>query len=98
MRQKTPFRLTAALVVAAITGLAITAIPVSAADPVAAPCANVEAVFARGSGQGQNAAERARFVNQIDARITQPLTANHYELGSVSIDGNSYPAVPVGTG
>ena len=96
MRQKTPLGITAAVIITAMTGLTITALPAVAVDPFAAPCANVETVFARGSGQPTNAAEEQRFVQQVKARISSPLTVNPYEVGSASIDGHQYPAVPVG--
>lgn len=68
-----------------------------AADPLTAPCDNVELVFARGSGQPTGDDEYARFRDQVEAEVGTQLTVNPYELGSSSIDGNAYPAVPVGT-
>lgn len=41
--------------------------------------------------------EVTRFQGQIDDRISDTLTTNHYELGSQLVNGYQYPAVPVGT-
>jgi hypothetical protein len=59
--------------------------------------ADVESVFARGSGQGLTAGEWNRFSEQLGLRIGAPLTLNSYQLGTESIDGHQYPAVAVGT-
>ena len=67
-----------------------------AVDPLTVPCENVELVFARGSGQPTGDDEYARFRDQVKAEVNTHLTTNAYELGSSSIDGNKYPAVPVG--
>ncbi|WP_137844282.1 cutinase family protein [Microbacterium sp. 2FI] len=61
-------------------------------------CTDVEAVFARGSGQGLGAGEATRFSEQLVSRIAAPVTLNYYELGTASVEGHQYPAVPVGTG
>lgn len=69
--------------------------PAIAADSVVA---DVETVFARGSGQILSQGEVTRFQDQIDDRISDSLTTNHYELGTQLIDGHQYAAVPVGVG
>ncbi|WP_240694624.1 PxKF domain-containing protein [Cryobacterium sp. SO1] len=69
-----------------------------AVDPLTVPCADVELVFARGSGQPLLAPEYVRFRDQVLAEVGTHVTVNPYELGTASIDGNSYPAVPVGGG
>ena len=96
MRSKTPFHLTAVGLAAAIAALTLTVPPASAADPVAKTCATVETVFARGSGQGLADPEAGQFESQIRDRLTGTATINQYNLGSETIDGHSYPAVPVG--
>lgn len=80
-----------------MAAFALTMPPAAAADPIGKPCATVESIFARGSGQGPTDTEAVRFETQIRNRLTSPSTLNHYNLGSESIDGHSYPAVPVGT-
>lgn len=61
-------------------------------------CADVETIFARGSGQQINDKDReaARFFAQIDHRI-RPAMLRHqpYELGSEKYDNFSYPAVKI---
>lgn len=53
------------------------------------PCAPVEIVFARGSGQtaGDPTGSYSRFRESLSRRITAPMTANFYELASESING-----------
>ncbi|MGM9470818.1 PxKF domain-containing protein [Pseudarthrobacter sp. YS3] len=97
MRRKTPYHLTAAALAAALAALALTGPPAAAADPVALACANVETIWARGSGQPTGEPEATTFRDEIDARIDAPLTVSQYELGTSTIDGKSYPAVPVGS-
>ncbi|MET4144240.1 hypothetical protein ABIB45_001107 [Arthrobacter sp. UYCo732] len=97
VRPKTPYYLTAAVLTAALAALTLAVPPATAADPVAEACANVETIFARGSGQDLRQPAALRFRDQIDDRLAAPLTLNQYELGTSTIDGHSYPAVPVGT-
>lgn len=96
MRSKAPFHLTTLGLATAIAALTLTVPPASAADPVAKTCATVETVFARGSGQGLADPEAGQFESQIRDRLTGTATINQYVLGSETIDGYSYPAVPVG--
>lgn len=59
-------------------------------------CKDVELVFARGSGQGLNAGEYARFKDQIIAKVTpMNLEVNPYELGSDPKNLPQYGAVSV---
>ena len=67
----------------------------SNADPLAPSCTTVEGVFARGSGQAPGEGEAVRFRDQLEKRVKAPLTQNYYELGSESVAGHKYPAVPV---
>jgi Mg-chelatase subunit ChlD len=97
VRLKTPLHLTAAALAAALAAVMLIIPPAAAADPVTLTCAPVEAIFARGSGQKVDDPEARRFREQLKARIALPSTVNQYELGTASIDGHSYPAVPVGT-
>lgn len=86
----------AAAVVAALT------VPVSATaatDVTALPCAPVDVVFARGSGQAAgDSGEAERFVTQVRDRFPAPLASspNVYKLGTQSIGGHQYPATAVG--
>lgn len=73
----------------------------STASALTQPCAPVEVVFARGSGQtaGDPTGSYSRFRESLSRRITAPMTANFYELGSESINGlPPYPAVAVNGG
>ncbi|MBT2535436.1 cutinase family protein [Arthrobacter sp. ISL-69] len=96
MRAKSPFQLTAIGLATILATCALTIPPAAAADSVAAACATVESIFARGSGQGPRDSEAERFESQIRNRLTSPSTLHHYNLGSETVDGYSYPAVPVG--
>jgi hypothetical protein len=88
----------AAATAAALGAVLLVGPPAVALDgALAAPCADVESVFARGSGQGLTAGEWNRFSEQLGLRIGAPLTLNSYQLGTESIDGHQYPAVAVGT-
>ena len=60
------------------------------------PCATVEAVYARGSGQVLGASEFDRLTTQLGDHIKSPLSYNLYELGSELQVGYKYPAVNVG--
>lgn len=64
-------------------------------DPLATTCTDVDAVFARGSGQDLASDESKVFVKDMTDRISAPATVNIYELGTVPIDGHQYPAVNV---
>lgn len=92
--------MTAAVLTAALSAFMLTP-PATAADTVVADalirdCANVETVFARGSGQILGEDQVTRFQSQIDDRINDTLTTNHYELGTQLVNGYQYAAVPVG--
>jgi hypothetical protein len=90
VRQKTPFHLTAAALAAALAAVMLTIPPAAAADPVTLTCANVEAIFARGSGQKIDDPEAKRFREQLKARIALPSTVNQYELGTATGTGTAW--------
>lgn len=82
--------------VLALASAVVPATPAAAAATgVEGACATVEAVFARGSGQGVGEGEAQRFFSQLSSRVASPLTVNPYELGSQNVDGFQYPAVKV---
>jgi hypothetical protein len=94
-RRTTLFLSVAAVITTLIASVVI--VPAAfAVDPLSEPCGDLEAVFARGSGQETGEPESVRFFEQLQARIGTTLKINPYELGKASIDGNQYPAVPVG--
>ncbi|APT91900.1 hypothetical protein CPHO_02110 [Corynebacterium phocae] len=66
-------------------------------DPLSRQCADLEVVYARGSGQDVgNSAELQRLKTSLDMGTKNTnLTANLYELGSTNIGGTQYPAVGV---
>lgn len=99
MLLKRPSRAAAVLLSTAAAATLLVGVPsASASGELSAPCADVESVFARGSGQSTGEPEVVRFVSEIDRRISPALTHHPYELGTETIDGNQYPAVPVGAG
>lgn len=76
-----------------IVGLAA---PVQAEEgALASPCADVEVILARGSGQELGAAEMTKFRQNLALDLGGALTLHWYELGSESQDGYQYPAVNV---
>lgn len=66
-------------------------------DPLNAPCATVDVVFARGSGQKLNAKDAEQFKKNIQNGMSslKGSTINYYELGSQTINGSKYPAVKI---
>lgn len=62
------------------------------------PCAVVEGIFARGSGQDLGEGEARRFEEQLSKRVAPPLTRSFYELGSGTHGGASYPAATITEG
>lgn len=61
-------------------------------------CANVDLIFARGSGQtlGDDAREATRFFKQIEAKIPAThITTSKYELGTQFYSNHKYPAVDI---
>jgi hypothetical protein len=67
-------------------------------------CKDVEAVFARGSGQDVDGKEATAFNDKLSARVKGVLTTNTYELGSAPLLAKNtqgteksyqFPAVPV---
>ena len=62
---KNPADLTAAALAGVIASFPLTAPPAMAADLVAKERANVETIFARGSGQRTFDVEATRFLNQL---------------------------------
>jgi hypothetical protein len=92
-----PARAIAATVAFATIALtALSASPAVAGDVVHSPCADVEVIFARGSGQGLEGKEYASFTKTIEDRLGSAVSQNNYELGSETIDGYNYRAVDVG--
>ncbi len=69
--------------------------PVRAAEASPA-CADVEVIFARGSGQSLGDRESTQFQDQMRDRIKSPLKMNFYELGTAKHGDGQYPAVNVG--
>ena len=54
-------------------------------------CADVETVFARGSGEGLEAREYIKFRNEIKARIEKnTIKVHQYELGTEVYDNSKY--------
>lgn len=83
--------------VVGMTGSVLTA-PAASASALADGCADVEAVFARGSGQTLGAGESSRFLGQLEDRIASSTTSVHfYELGADAggYGGHSYEAIDV---
>lgn len=59
-------------------------------------CGRVEAIYARGSGEGRGADGNIRFKAELEKRIQSSDTRLHYyELGTDSYNGVSYPAVKI---
>lgn len=79
----------------AATVLALATVVPGATAATAVSCPDVQAVWARGSGQSLGGAEYVRFQDQLDARVDDSVDLDLYELGSDTVDGSSYPAVPV---
>ncbi|MFS0703418.1 cutinase family protein [Cellulomonas sp. 179-A 9B4 NHS] len=73
-------------------------VPAATAAEVDRACTDVEAVWARGSGQGLDGREFTKFRDELTDRIAAPTTFDVYELGTEAQDGYQYPAVAVGTG
>ncbi|WP_181065751.1 cutinase family protein [Rathayibacter sp. AY1C1] len=91
-RKKVPAVLLVASIAATLIGLGASPAAASAVD---AGCATVDAVFARGSGQtvAESGREAERFRAEIQRRVD---SVSYYELGTEEIEGDQYPAVPVG--
>ncbi|MGY4644258.1 cutinase family protein [Cellulomonas sp. URHB0016] len=92
----------AAVATASVGALLLTLVAMAPATAAVAPydaaCTTVDAVFARGSGQDVGGREATRFHDELTSRLTGSLAPHYYELGSTSIAGKQYPAVPVGAG
>jgi Mg-chelatase subunit ChlD len=83
----------------AVTSALILATPdARAADPPPydEPCAPVEAIWARGSGQSLEEKEYEQFVDQLRSRLNEQWV-HFYQLGTERVDGFQYPAIPVGS-
>jgi Cutinase/von Willebrand factor type A domain/PKD domain len=92
-------RFLSAVLVGALSAVGLVA-SMSAAHAAAIDdaCAHVEAVWARGSGQGLGAGEANRFKEQLENRIASATATLHvYELGTDAgtYDGHTYQAVNV---
>ena len=63
-----------------------------------APCAPLEVVFARGSGQSVEDGEANRLQSQLLSRLTDDSVMHWYELGSdaAGYGGHVYPAIDIG--
>jgi Mg-chelatase subunit ChlD len=81
-----------------LAGLCLVALPsgVAGAAEVDRTCTDVEAVFARGSGQSLGDREFSAFDRELDGRLGGGVTYDSYELGTESYGGYQYPAVDVG--
>lgn len=75
-------------------GGAATAAPAAPAA-AASPCTDVEAIWARGSGQDLSEDQFDRWFGQLNARFKGSVTLGHYELGTAAQGGHQYPAVNV---
>lgn len=87
-------RRAAAVIVAGLLGAAPFATG-AAADHDAA-CADVTLVFARGSGQTLDFREAPSFFAKMQARLSEDIRVNAYELGTEAHGGEAYPAVEAG--
>ena len=66
------------------------------APPGSAPCADLDVIFARGSGGKLNSVESLRLQAQVAAGAKAAgITTNFYELGSRPDQQYAYPAVSV---
>lgn len=66
------------------------------APPASAPCADLDVIFARGSGGKLNSVESLRLQAQVAAGAKAAgITTNFYELGSRPDQQYAYPAVSV---
>ena len=77
-------RITVAITVGLFASLSIVglAAPVQAEEAaLASPCADVEAILARGSGEELGAAEMTKFRQELALDLGGALTLNWYELG-----------------
>lgn len=60
------------------------------------PCADVEVITARGSGQAiGKSQEMAAYFDDLTLRLNGAATINKYELGTEPQEGHQYPAVNV---
>lgn len=84
----------------ALIGAALTALPALHATATEAEraCTQVEAIFARGSGQDLGEGEFRKFESELDSRIGDGITFDVYELGTEAYYGFQYPAVTVKDG
>lgn len=88
------------IVLAITTAGMLAATPPSAlaqpAPPASAPCADLDVIFARGSGGKLNSVESLRLQAQVAAGAKAAgITTNFYELGSRPDQQYAYPAVSV---
>lgn len=93
-RQTTAISFTAIFaLITALLGGSLIGLPAQAAGPTVRPCAPVEVVFARGSGQSVSEAgkEAVTFMKELRGRIDISVPVNFHELSK-----SEYPAVPVG--
>lgn len=75
------------------------AMPLNPASALSASCADVEFIFARGSGEPLAGPSAQAWQDSIRAELaTSHLRYNFYELGSQTIAGFRYPAVRVSNG
>ena len=86
-----------AVVTLALMGSGVTP-AAQAADSaaVSVQCKDVEAVFARGSGQGLTEPEARTFRDNLTASIKGGTSFNFYELGTEAQQGFKYEAIVVG--
>lgn len=79
-----------------VTNLLIGAVTPSSALADSDKCYDVEAIWARGSGQKLTDKEYKRFNDELTNRIKSPTQLNVVQLGDGTVPGYTYPAVPVG--
>lgn len=95
MRERSRSIALSAILVLLFSSLLGVVAPTQIASAGPSTCFDVEAVWARGSGQKLEAKEHNRFAEQLKQRIKSPLTLNIYELGSGGVTSLNYPAVSV---
>ena len=74
----------------AVSGIGLAAVPTAAAGAALdEPCADVEVIVARGSGQGLGESiEMSTFVDQLSTHLNGTVSMNVYELGTEAHEGH----------
>ena len=83
--------------VVAVSGVGLAVLPTAASGAALdEPCADVEVIVARGSGQALGESiEMSTFVDQLSTHLNGAVSMNVYELGTEAHGGDQYPAVNV---